>query len=283
MRRAGGIEREVHPLAGEPHDLASHRLAAREQCVVGAELAREFQPMRMTIDRDDAARARDPRRHHRAQADAADAEHRKRLPGANLEIVQDRAGSGLDTASQGTQKLERRVFADLHNVALGGDRVRSERRLPEEIAVNRRTAAGQMMAVVRTIAEEIQRELLMAIGRLALAATPAMTAIRKRQHHMVAGHDLGDRRPHPLDDSGPFMPEHDRPRHEGEHRSGLEIGVANAGRHHADEHFVFARPAELDVLEARIRISLPRHGRPDLHRSPSPWRRVTRWLAGPSG
>ena len=84
---------------------------------------------------------------------------------------------------------------------------------------------------------------------------------------MVAGRDLGDRRSRFLDHAGPLMPEHHRPRHEREYGSGLEIGVANAGRHHAHEHFVRARPVELDVLELGMRISLPRHRRPDLHRS----------------
>ena len=52
LRRAAGVEREIHALAGQPHDLGRDRLAAREQRVVGAELAREFQPMRMAIDGD---------------------------------------------------------------------------------------------------------------------------------------------------------------------------------------------------------------------------------------
>ena len=56
--------------------LLDHAVLVGEDRVGRAQLARQLEPLGHEVDRDDPLRADQPRRHHRRQADAADAEHR---------------------------------------------------------------------------------------------------------------------------------------------------------------------------------------------------------------
>ena len=97
-----------------------------------AERAREIEPCRVDVDGYDRRRTDDRARHHRAQADGADAEHREALTGTHIERVHDRAGAGLKTATQRAEQFERDVARHDDRVALGRQRVRGERGLLEE-------------------------------------------------------------------------------------------------------------------------------------------------------
>ena len=70
------------------------------------------------VDRDDLARAGDPRALDCREADAARAEHRDGRAGLDFGGVQHRADAGGDAASDQRGAIERDVLADFHQCVL---------------------------------------------------------------------------------------------------------------------------------------------------------------------
>ena len=98
-----------------------------------AELAREIELPRHGVDRDDAARAGDAAALDRREADAAAADHDRRVAGPDARGVERRAEAGRDAAADQRRAVERHVGADLHQRVLVHEHALGEGREVREL------------------------------------------------------------------------------------------------------------------------------------------------------
>ena len=98
-------------------------------------------------------------------------------------------------------------------------------------------------------AAEIRVPRAVAIRRVAAEALRAATACLVRQHDVVAGCDRRDGGPDPLNDPGTFVAEHRRQRHRKVLMPRVGVRLANAARHHPDQHLIGARFVELQLCD----------------------------------
>ena len=91
-------------------------------------------------------------------------------------------------------------------------------------------------------------DLAQAVGALLALAAPS-AAVGDRQDHVVAGLEPGHVRPHFLDDTGALVAEDERQRQGDEAPQGAEVGVADAGGVHLDQHLVGAGLGSVDRLD----------------------------------
>jgi hypothetical protein len=106
-----------------------------------AQFAREIEARRIDVHRDDRGGARDLGRHDRAQAHRPGTKGHEAGAGMDLERIQDRACSGLDTATQRPDQFERYILGHAHHIALVGQGIFGEGGLPEEV-IRHRVAMG---------------------------------------------------------------------------------------------------------------------------------------------
>ena len=162
--------------------------------------------------------------------------------------------------------LERRLGVDLRQRDLRHDRVLRERRRPHEVADRLAVAAEPRRPV-----GQVALVLLLADGeaeiRPVAEAVHALAALRREQRDdVVAGRERRDVRADLLDDAGALVPENGRRVAGGiGARRRVEVGVADAAGHEADEHLARARLGELDLLHDERRAELLEDGGADLH------------------
>ena len=152
-------------------------------------------------------------------------------PAKRAERVQHRPGAGGDPAGQRAEQGHVRVVGHLHERVRGADRVRRERGLAEEVAVQRRPVGpAQRRRPVAARPGDHQRPELQAVPRLALKAVAAFTAPRPADDHLVAwghaGHPVADRR----HEARALVPEHAGRGERHVAVPGERVGVADTGR-----------------------------------------------------
>ena len=94
----------------------------------------------------------------------------------------------------------------------------------------------------------------------------ALATLRRKQRHDVVAPCDATSAPTPLDDAGALV------REEGRRVTGgvgarrcVQVGMADAARHEADEHFTCPRLGELDLLHDERPTELLEHRRANLH------------------
>src|SRR5205823_4161175 len=112
-------------------------------------------------------------------------------PGSGAEDVDDRLHAGLHPTGEWAQQLEWRLFRYLHDVSCRGERERGERRLPEEVPVQRRTVESERRAAVGPRAtEQVQRPPRVAVDRVAVPARQTVTARREGDDDAIAHREI---------------------------------------------------------------------------------------------
>src|SRR5262249_9092193 len=112
---AYALEREVGAASGEVHQVRNQiafNLSGIHE-VGGAELARNWLPFRIHIDRDDHSGAGEARALDDVEADAPDSEHHHPFARLHPGGVEHRSDTGGDATSDVTNLLERRVLSHL--------------------------------------------------------------------------------------------------------------------------------------------------------------------------
>ena len=95
---------------------------------------------------------------------------------------------------------------------------------------------------------EVERQEVVAVHRLAAEAVSTSTVKGWRQHHMVARRDLGHVPPYLLYDTGAFVTEHIGKGGVDQTVLAGQIGMAKTHADDTYQHFVIARPREIDVF-----------------------------------
>ena len=113
-----------------------------------------------------------------------------------------------------------------------------ERRLAEEMIVDRAAIVVQAIGAVGAAAAEIIVVEGQAIVRPARHAHPAAAARQEAHHHMVARLNLDDIDADFLDDACALVPKHDRQRYRIDLIADDHVGVAHARRDDAHQHFI---------------------------------------------
>ena len=240
--RAGELEGELDPAAGgAPHLLGTVRVPGAEGRR-GAELAREGQLVVGEVDGDDLARPGGDGTQQRAQADAAQADHRHRGAGLHPCGVDHRAHAGEHGAAEQRRLVERQLGVDLdqrvarHRGVLGkaGD---------AQVMLHRRAVGPVQPARAREQrACAVRGRARLAQGRPALGAGAAMAAGRhEHADHMIAAGEVGDARPDLLDDAGRLVPERHRQRARPVAVDHRQVGMAQARGLDPDQHLARAR------------------------------------------
>ena len=141
-RQPDGLEGVVDAAAGELEHGADGIAGRRVDDVGRAERQREVALRRDAVDRDDATRADDRGGLDRVEPDAAAADHRDDLAGADLRGVHHRADTGRDAATDERGLVERHVGPDLHEHVLVHEQLLGEARQVGELE-HRLIAAAQ--------------------------------------------------------------------------------------------------------------------------------------------
>ena len=202
--RAGQLERVLDPAAGGAPDLLGAVRVLGVEGGGGAELAREGQLVVGEVDGDDLARARGDGAQQRAQADAAQPDHRHRAP-AWTRAVLTTAPTPVSTAQPNkAASVERQLRVDLHQRAPRDGGVVGEAR-DAQVVLHRRAVGPVQPPRARRAASP--RRSTAAPGshkrRPALGARAAMAAGRDEDaHHVVAAGEVVDPGPDLLDDAG---------------------------------------------------------------------------------
>jgi hypothetical protein len=232
---------------------------------VAPSLARQREARFDQIHGDDGAGADQFRRHDRAQSDRAGAEDGDRIVNVDAQRIDDGAGAGHDPATERREHLERGIFRHLDDAPLADHRMRRERGL-SLIVVDDLGALRQRARSIDPGAVEIAIVEFVAVDRKSSVAARAVTAGRRRQDYRIAWSEARHACADVLDDARTLMAEHDRMRHRIDdvvaHRN---IGMANAGGDHPDQHFVGARLGKRDFLEAERGILGARDRGGNLH------------------
>src|SRR5207247_3791330 len=134
---------------------------------------------------DDGGAAGDMGGHDGGEPDGADAEDDDARTGVGMQRVEHRPGPGLDATAEGAEELQRRAAVDLHHVALVGQGVVGEGRLPEEVPVDGGATVGDGGRLVRPEAAEVQVVEAGAVRRRAFLAGDALAAGHEAHHHVV--------------------------------------------------------------------------------------------------
>src|SRR5581483_6870645 len=234
-----------------------------EDEVGGAEVARRRLLLGEGVDGDDAAGALRPRTLDHVEPDAADAEHRARVPEPEVGAVPDRADAGEHPAADQAGDAAGDLVGDLHALDAEHDRVLGEER-----------GGGEVPRGVAADGERLARvgDALAAPGRVPGDAPLARTAVRHRVHDdVVAGLHVPHGLPHRVDDAGPLVA-HDRGRRPRDRAvEQAHVGVAEPGRRDADPHLRRPGRLHLDVVADGRLLTVEHecfHGDP-----PGDWRR----------
>src|SRR5579871_1198794 len=140
-----------------------------------AQLSRHAQPLRYDVDGYHRRATDDPRRDDGGEANCADAKDRNRGPGLRPKHVYDGSHPGLDAASERRKKLERQIGIDLYDVPGGGDGVRREGGLCEEMPAKLAPAARQRRTA-GPVSEQVDGTKLITIAERAIATIRTLTA-----------------------------------------------------------------------------------------------------------
>ena len=211
------------------------------------------------IDRDDLARAGEPRAEHDAKPHAAQANHRDRLARLDFRGVDHRANPGQHRAAEQSGELERQVRVDLDAGFARHDRMGGEGRDAEKVVdrlgLERKAplAGEQRPGGVGLGGRLAERRPAADAG----AAAPA--ARDKHQHDMIAGFEVAHAFADVLDDSRRLVAERhrDRPRPRAvDHR---KVGMAEARRRHLDQDFAAAGGTKVELHDfERLRLRVGR-------------------------
>jgi len=197
------------------------------------------------------------------EPDAAATEDRHRLPGLEPRGPECGADPGEDAAAHQRRAVERQVGVDLH------DRVLVEQHplrvaahpgeRPQALAALRKARRGGGAAGHRAADTQVG----MAGEALRAAAAEAGEAC----DDMIASLHGGHVRSHRLDDPRALVAEHDRPAHVVARGAvdHVQIAVAHARRHRADEHLAARRLIDLDRLDRHRLVDPVKHRGADLH------------------
>ena len=186
-------------------------------------------------------------------------------PGVRLHDVQHGAGAGLAAAGERAEQFKRRVVAHFDGVALLAQRESAERGLLKERAVNRRAVLRQQGRAVGAGAARLQAAAVHAIVLPLLPAIGAGAAPRIRHDHVVAGRKPAHGAADGMHDAGAFVAVNGRVRAVEIAVAAVQIGLAHAARHDADDHLVRARLAQLHGLDGERARPFADDGGLDLH------------------
>src|SRR5690606_12687775 len=118
--------------------------------------------------------------HDGRQAHGADADDEDGVAEARTGFVEDGTGAGAEAAGVRPQQFERDVGADLHERVGRDDRVRRERRLTEEVAVDRvavaRVRGGALQFALEAAARDERLARAQAVAGLAVEAVSTLAA-----------------------------------------------------------------------------------------------------------
>ena len=218
------------------------------------------------VDADDLVGADHARALDHVEADAAEPEHDDIGARPDFRGVDDGADAGRDAAADVADLVERRVLAHLGERDLGQHgEVREGRaaHVMEHLAAVAGEAAGpirhQALALRRA-----DRRAEVGAARQAGFALPAFRRVERNDvvadfHRGHAGADLAH-------DAGAFMAENGGKLALGiEARKRVGVGVADAGRHHLDQHLAGLRPADFDGLDRQRLVGFPGDGGARFH------------------
>ena len=164
--------------------------------------------------------------HDSRQADRAHTENGDTCPGRDRQRVHHSAGSGLQAAAQRGQKLQRQVFVNLDEVALGGQGVGGKGRLTEEVPTD--AAALQRIAAVQTCEAKVCLIEALAIRGVSLPAWTAVAAGLVGKHDRVAALDTLHAFTDLFHHARTLMTQHDRAIGFGPVVHKADIGMADA-------------------------------------------------------
>lgn len=218
--------------------------------VGGAQLLRQREAFAQAVDGDDGRGRGEGGGHDRGQADRSGAEDDDRGTGDGLQYVPHGADTGLHSAAQRGDGLQRHVRVDLDEAALVDQGPLGEGGLAEEVPAERLAVPAEGAgAVGPAAADEVQRQPGGAVRGVTAVAVAAVAAGGEGQYDVVAGSHTGDGGPDGLDDSGALVPE-DSGQREGQSAARhAEVGVAQAGRDHPDDRLAGSGLVEGDVGE----------------------------------
>lgn len=191
------------------------------------------------------------------------------MPGLDLERVHHGACSGLHAAGQRAEQLEWHVGGNLDDIALVTQRMRRERRLAEEVAVDAVRAVSERGRAVGSFGEEIVGEEPIAVRLVAVVAARARTAGIEGHDDVITRHDLRDALAHGLHDAGALVSQHHGLRGRQHAVTDDEVGVADARRDDANEDLARSRIIELERLERQRGVRCAGDGCANLHATSS--------------
>ena len=256
-------------------ELADQRLGllAGGDAVGGAELLGLLALVGQRVHRDDVGRPGMGGTLDGVDADPPDAEDHDRVAGGDLGRVDRRAPTGRDPAAGQHGLIQRQVVVHLHARVLGDGGVLGEgpdhAHRAEVLALGVEAEAPIGHAALQDGRAQVAQVLLPGRAPAAVAAGGDEGA-----DHVVAGLDLADARTDLLDDAGAFVAANDRePGHDVAVPKVL-VGVAEPGRHVADQHLAVPGPVEVELDHLPVPAQLPEHRALGLHRPASFTRRV---------
>ena len=229
----------------------------------GADAHRHLSLLAELVDRDDLARAADPRALDDRQADPAAAIDRDGLPGLEPGAAQRRADPGQHAAADQRRLVERDVGVDAHDRVLVQQHLLGVGRDVDELA--HRLAAQRQARGLALLAGDDAVAAHIGMAREALRAGAAEP--REAGDDMVAdahgGHLAADRLDHP----GALVAQDDRPveRPAADPIDDVKVAVADAGRDRAHQHLARHRLVEVDLFDGQGLVRLPEHRGLDLH------------------
>ena len=246
---AGRLDAEVHAEAGDALDLGGHLALCRVDDVSRAELAGQLQARHVAVDADDRRAARDHAGHDRREPDCTCSEDGQGAAGRSAEAVEHPAGAGLDAAAEGGRDLQRDRVRERDDVALAGDGVGGEARLPEEMPVDELAVARERTRAVGARRGEVVGPEVVAVGRPARTAGGAVAARVEAHAHALARRNLRHGGADAFHDARALVPQDGRQGHRIPLVAHDQVGVADACRGHPDEHLIGAQVAQLELLQ----------------------------------
>ena len=199
------------------------------------------------IDGDDLASAGELCAEDRAQADAAEADHRDRCAGLDPGRVDDRADAGQHRAAEQSRKLERQIGIDLDAGFARDHRVVGEGR-DAEMMIDRLAAEGQPLRAAEERAGAIGPRAGFAERRTSGGARAAAAAARHEdEHHMIADRKIANALAQRLDDPCRLMAE--RHRHWARPRAvdDGEVRMTETGGFDANQNLAAAGRREIEI------------------------------------
>ncbi len=212
-----------------------------------AKLARKAELVVGEIDGDDAAGARKHRAEQAGETDAAQPDDRHRAARPDLRGVHHSADAGDDSAAEQRRHVERQGLVDHHDRAAIDHGIFGVAR-HAGLVVHRLAVVMQTMMTAQQLARRARRHRAFAdIGAAFEAAPAAAAAYVEGEADMIARFDVVDAGTDLDDLAGAFVAEHDRRRPRAIAVDQRQIGMAEAGAAHLDQHFAFARRIEIEL------------------------------------